>query len=92
MKSFEWFEWTGMYSLISIDQDLFPNVIIQTRLGAHLIQTVRQSTTNTSTTQATQWILNRVRTSTSLKRLLQQCLTLTGNDQELNALCLSLMD
>jgi hypothetical protein len=91
MKQLKWFEWTTLYSLISIDNEIFPNTIVQTRLGIHLIQTIQQLN-NTSDQQLSQFILTRVRTSIALKQLLKKCLNLTGNDQELYARCISLID
>ncbi|CAF0894656.1 unnamed protein product [Adineta steineri] len=90
-KQLKWFEWTTIYSLISIDNEIFPNTIVQSRLGVHLIQTIRQLN-HTSDQQFNQFILTRVRTSPALKRLLKECLALTGNDQELYAMCISLLD
>jgi hypothetical protein len=91
MKQLKWFEWTTIYSLISIDNEIFPNTIVQSRLGVHLIQTIQQLN-NTSDQQLSQFILTRVQTSPALKRLLKECLALTGNDQELYARCISLID
>jgi hypothetical protein len=91
MKQLKWFEWTIIYSLISIDNEIFPNTMVQSRIGIHLIQTIQQLN-NTSDQQLSQYILTRVRTSIALKKLLKQCLTLTGNDQELYARCISLID
>ncbi len=91
MKQLKWFEWTTIYSLISIDNEIFPNTIVQSRLGIHLIQTIQQLN-NTADQQFSQFILTRVRTSVALKGLLKKCLTLTGNDQELSARCISLID
>ncbi|CAF1343226.1 unnamed protein product [Adineta steineri] len=90
-KQLKWFEWTTIYSLISIDNEIFPNTTVQSRLGVHLIQTIRQLN-HTSDQQFNQFILTRVRTSPALKRLLKECLALTGNDQELYAMCISLLD
>jgi hypothetical protein len=91
MKQLKWFEWTTIYSLISIDNEIFPNSIVQSRLGVHLIQTIRQLN-HTANQDLSQFILTRVRTSPALKRLLKECLALTGNDQELYAMCISLLD
>jgi hypothetical protein len=91
MKQLKWFEWTTIYSLISIDNEIFPNTLVQSRIGVHLIQTVQQLNL-TSDQQLSQLILTRVRTSPALKRLLKECLALTGNDQELYAMCISLLD
>ena len=91
MRQLKWFEWTTLYSLIAIDNDLFPNTHVQSRLGVHLIQTIRQMN-HSSDQQYSQVIINRLRISSALKQILKQCLTLTGDDQELNALCFSLID
>ena len=91
MKQLKWFEWTTIYSLISIDNEIFPNTMVQSRLGVHLIQTIQQLN-RTSDQQFSQFLLSRVRTSSALKRLLKECLALTGNDQELYAMCISLLD
>jgi len=90
MKQLKWFEWTTIYSLISIDNEIFPNTIVQSRIGLHLIQTIQLN--NTSDQQFSQFILGRVRSSVALKQLLKKCLALTGNDQELYAKCISLID
>ena len=91
MKQLKWFEWTTIYSLISIDNEIFPNTIVQSRLGIHLIETIQQ-TNHASNHQLNQFILARVRTSLALKRILKECVTLIGNDQELQARCMSLID
>ena len=92
MRMLQWFEWTTLYSLITIDNDLFPNAHVQSRLGVHLIQTIRQMNHSSDQQQFSQFILNRLRISSALKQILKQCLTLTGDDQELRAMCFSLMD
>ena len=79
-----------MYSLISIDNEIFPGVIVQSRLAVHLIQTIQQMN-HASNQQMSQFILSRVRSSPALKRLLSECLALTGNDQELHARCMPLL-
>ncbi|CAF4527103.1 unnamed protein product, partial [Rotaria magnacalcarata] len=91
IKQLKWFEWTTMYSLISIDNEIFPNAIVQSRLAVHLIQTIQQMN-HTSNQQMSQFILSRVQSSPALKRILKECLALTGNDQELQARCISLLD
>lgn len=90
-KQLKWFEWTTIYLLISIDNEIFPNAMVQSRLGVHLLQTIQQLN-NTSDQQFSQFILTRVRTSIALKKILKKCLDLTGNDQELYARCISLID
>ena len=76
---------------MAIDQDIFPNTMVQSRLGVHLVQTIRQL--NSASDQPwSQFIVGRVRISPALKQILQQCLALTGNDQELHAMCISLLD
>jgi len=87
----KWFEWTTIYSLISIDKEIFPNTLVQSLLGLHLIQVIQQLN-NPTNPQFTEFILSRVRTSTALKNLLKKCLDVTGNDQELHARCISLID
>ncbi|CAF3378103.1 unnamed protein product [Rotaria sp. Silwood1] len=91
MKQLKWFEWTTIYSLISIDNEIFPDAIVQSRIAVHLIQTIQQMN-HISNQQMHQFILTRLRTSPALKRLLKECLTLTGNDPELHARCISLLD
>lgn len=91
MKALKWFEWTTIYSLIAIDKEIFPNALVQSRLGLHLVQTLQQLN-NTTDQQFTEFILSRVRKSEALKGLLRKCLELTGNDQELHARCISLID
>ena len=76
---------------MAVDNEIFPNTMVQSRLGVHLIQTIRQL--NSAADQpSSQFILARVRISPALKQILQQCLALTGNDQELHAMCISLLD
>lgn len=87
----KWFEWTTIYSLISIDKEIFPNTLVQSLLGLHLIQVIQQLN-NPTNPQFTEFILSRVRTSTALKSLLKKCLDVSGNDQELHARCISLID
>ena len=65
--------------------------MVQSRLGVHLLQTIQQLN-HTSDQQFNQFILTRVRTSDALKKILKKCLDLTGNDQELYARCISLID
>jgi hypothetical protein len=91
MKQLKWFEWTTIYSLIAIDDDFFANGLVQSRLAAHLVDTIRQIH-HSANPQFSHFIIDRVRTSRALKALLQQCIALTGNDQELNAVYLSLID
>ncbi|CAF3385637.1 unnamed protein product [Rotaria sp. Silwood1] len=91
MKQLKWFEWTTIYSLISIDNEIFPDASVQSRIAVHLIQTIQQMN-HISNQQMHQFILTRLRTSPALKRLLKECLTLTGNDPELHARCISLLD
>ena len=69
----------------------FQMQLYKSRLGVHLIQTIQQLN-NTSDQHLSQFILTRVRTSPALKGLLNECLVLTGNDQELYARCISLID
>ena len=90
-KQLKWFEWTTIYSLIAIDDDFFANASILSRVAVHLIQTI-QEINHTANPQFNQFILNRVRSSIALKRLLDKSRTLIGNDREFNALCLSLFD
>ncbi|CAF3388265.1 unnamed protein product [Rotaria socialis] len=90
-KQLKWFEWTTLYSLISIDNEIFPDAIVQSRLAVHLIQTIQQMN-HTSNQQMSQFILSRVQSSPALKRILKECLALTANDQELHARCISLLD
>lgn len=92
MKQLKWFEWTTIYSLISIDNEIFPDEVVQSRLAVHLIQTIQHMNNNSSHHQMHQFILTRVRSSPALKRILKECLALTGNDQELRARCISLLD
>lgn len=92
MRTPKWFEWTTLYSLIAIDNDLFPNAQVQSRLGVHLVQTIRQMNHSTDQQQFSQFVINRLRISSALKQILKQCLTFTGDDQELHAMCFSLMD
>ena len=92
MRAPKWFEWTTLYSLNAIDNEIFTNAHVQSRLGAHLVQTIRQLNHSTDQQQFCQFVINRLRISSALKQILKQCLTLTGDDQELHAMCFSLMD
>lgn len=92
MRMLKWFEWTTLYSLITIDNEIFPNANVQSRLAVHLIQTIRQMNHSSDQQQFSQFVINRLRISSALKQILKQCLTLTGDDQELHAMCFSLMD
>lgn len=96
VRQLKWFEWTTLYSLIAIDNDLYPNSHVQSRLGAHLIQTIRQINHHhhhaSEPNYFSQLILNRLRISSALKEILKQCLNLIGDDQELRAMCFSLID